>query len=217
MSFPRNIRRAVISGGFTITFIGSATNASSNDRIDISGTGRASGDICVVIDQSFSAGGTPPGTVIPTGFTQIGTDSTDTSASFAGRTNASFKLLAGTESTIIGMTNTGGENDMIGFVFRKSGGTWGAPTSIINAINMTSGVAADQTVTGLTAPYFMIASANANNSTSDLATTPACDATVYNTISLAMGYVIKNSGSGNIVMTHSANRAVLQGFAVAVA
>lgn len=199
-----------VAGSNTISFIGS--QGVNSTTIDLSATGRASGDIIVLVDQAFDPSGVSD--VTPSGFTRIGTSLTASSPFFA-RANQWWKISTGSEGSITGMAGGFGA-DKVAFVLRKSGGTWQTPASVGAAMNL-AGNATAQTITAITAPFFAIGSANAIDSTSDLSFSPAADGTVFNGQDLTMAYKIYNSGGSNITLASNANRSIIAGFAVAVA
>lgn len=106
-----------MGGGTPIsfTFVGSAVSALST--VDISATGRASGDLGILLDLSQNSSGTPANT-IPSGHTSLVTD-TQTLGILGLRASIRYKLLTGSEGSLTGQDGTNFV-DKVYLVFRPS-------------------------------------------------------------------------------------------------
>lgn len=118
-------------GGLTsFTFVGSVTSAAST--INISGTGRQAGDICLLAQMSRNSGGIP-GLTLPTDFVGL-QDQTGSNT----RISLSAKKLDGTEGSLTGMDGTSTDRK-IAIVLRPNAAftsfAWNSPNAEINTAN----------------------------------------------------------------------------------
>lgn len=180
----RSFGFASLSVPDVISFVGYSESSAST--ISAPG-GIASGDYGVIFDQAFNSSGVIPTSVTPTGFTAIGTSQTYTNGlSVSIRWNMSFKILAGTETTITGMSSASDTKRML--VFRKTTGTWGSASSVGNELAI--GGITSKTVTVGTAPLVIIGC----TPSSTISMSPAG---TYVGASADMGYLIYQSGASN--------------------
>ena len=156
------------------------------------------GDIGIILDFTINTSGSSPTSVTPSGFNAIGTSQSDNAGPNYWRWNMSYKVLDGSETTITGMAAEACSLKQI-VVFRKTSGTWSAPSSVNTAANYPS--VAPQTVTVGAAPLFVLASVGVGSA---LTMNPIYDANYTNSCFLGYysdtGYLIyANSPSNNNV------------------
>lgn len=204
------------AAGSTISFV-TSTDAQSNTITVPSSV--VAGDILVLVDRATVAGGTPPTTVVPTGFTSIN-DSTATDGADADRQIFSYKLAVGTEaSTVLTGMNATTESKLL-LVFR------GSPTILSVSLNDTDGdldngtsPPADQTITasGGTASLVALAAfgqwpGGAGKAVFNEILTPADDTISDGVEIVTMAYHIQNGGgSTNPVASMSGSTGFFQG------
>lgn len=181
----------------TIGFHNSATNADSS--VSMPG-GIAAGDLAVLFDFALQSGSVPAD-VTPSGFTAIGTSQTSLNGGIGVRWNMFYKVLAGDETTVAGLS----DGILLGktlLVFRiTGGGSWGPPGSIGQEVGQYGGtMASPKTVTVGAAPLVVVA-AIFGGSSGDLDMSPAADAEQNLDVSgngyLASGYKIHNTAPSN--------------------
>lgn len=174
-----------------ISFFGSTNSATSS--ISMPG-GIQSGDIGIIFDGAIDTGATPPSSVTPSGFTQIGTSQTSTFLTFSSmRWNMWYKVLDGTETSLTGMSAAAMYKTSA--VMRKTGGTWGSPSSIGNECVVTGGVTA-KTVTVGSSPLFVMGGVTEQN----VSFTPSAQGTFGpgGGTGVNGGYIIYNTGASNV-------------------
>lgn len=188
----------------TIAFFNYATNT---------GTGAVTmpasilaGDIAVLVDSAYNDAPTAaPSSAYPSSWTAIGSSVThnETSTGIRHRTNVSYKVLVGSESSssISGMS--GAFDAKVILVFRPTGGSWTAPSSI-NAVAQGT-QPSNQTVTVSGDPGVIIGWASDMMATApDLGMSPAATATYSDGVNaLDVGYLIYNSGATNNTVSTS--------------
>lgn len=165
-------------GPIALTYVDAAT--STSDVITAPG-GIASGDLAIYIDHAQNSSGSPTA-VTPSGFTNffnyVGSED---SGSDTVRVMISYKVLAGSETTITGMNGTSEDNKCM-FVYRPSSGISNvlplAGASWKKQIGVTSNPSSQSTsMSGKSVPLLYIALVVGNSSNNFSTQSPAFDAT----------------------------------------
>lgn len=183
------------------SFVGAAISLTG--LLDISATGRQAGDLCVVLNWAQNDSIIPT-TAVPAGFDQI-LPAISGSGWQAGNFTLSKKELAGTETTLALMTAT--YQDAIAFVFRKTSGTWGTPSSIVSVSNFAGGLSPDNITipcSAGTGPLIALASTGTGrgNDKNDHSNFPAqMQGSVFDAQYLSAGYKIYNTAPADLLVS----------------
>ena len=196
-------RGALSAGGFgfatqaaftgTISFFGSNTSTTTTITYPAS---TQPGDLSVLLDSAVGFGGIPS-SVYPTGYTAIGVSAsgTDGGGAFGVRYNASYRVLTGGDGTPTGMSGNGMAKVLL--VFRKTSGTWGAPSDIAAQVNLVT-PPGNQTVNVGSAPLIVLGfgDAGSGGSAADALTMNPAGTYVATTGSRG-GYIVYNASPAN--------------------
>ncbi len=188
------MRSAAAAGPTSITQVLSATSTATTITAP---RGIQLGDLIVFLD--FSTAGTTPTSVIPTGFTAIGTSLT----TGTDRQNVSYKLADGTEggTSITGMAGTFRDKAM--YVFRGNVAATGIViSSPINEQVTTADPTAQVVLSGAGAVPLVVLAAYSSNTSSITARsfTPAKDGEINSSNFNWLAYKIYNSSPADVTV-----------------
>lgn len=196
-------------GGGNITFMSAI--ASTLETITVPGA-RQANDMAVMVDVAMAATGTPPSSVVPAGWSALGSSVTAVIGGILGlRYTASYKVLAGSEGLTTGMNGAAKNNKMM-FLLRPSiGGIWGTPGSV-NAVAQNS-TPSNQTVTVVPGVQIVIGMAyDAEAEGLTLGMSPSAFALQNNGQGLQTGYIIYPSGAVNNTVSSTTTAGALGSF-----
>jgi hypothetical protein len=201
----------------SISFIGSATNSTSaGPDLDVSGTGRASGDLILIVEQAYNSDTTIPAGVTPSGFTQIGSSATGLQGNIGARVNAFYKVSTGSEANVTAMAPNL-EHDLMALVFRTTNSWAATPASGYQVSLVLAGSAGPLTISNPGGVCAFVGHDGSSSSVQLWSSTPAEDAQIYNSTgtSQTAAYKIYNSSPANVTINTTADCNSMAGFFIA--